>query len=263
MGGRGGGGAEPSAGGDQVWTGGFPAARGGHQEPGDPHTRFPAARVESTPFPHGTHTGAGPESGARRTLPQPAGVPPQPAAAPRPAPPQSCVPRANTLRGIAQRLRAPSSPRGPERSEGRTRGGGGATGPRRPGTHAPTPVAGGISPRVQDGPAVGRADPHAGRTCWPRPGPRCQSLTQIASSSSSHADPARAIPAAAALGRLRSPLGLPRPQLRRVQMPPPLPNGTPPPSSRCHVCQSMRTRRGEASRKKCLLGAVVCSRAGL
>lgn len=55
-----------------------------------------------------------------------------------------------------------------------------------------------------------------------RPEPLYYSLTQIASSSS-HAGPARAIPAAAAHRGLRSPLGLPRLQLRRVQMPPPLP----------------------------------------
>lgn len=92
--------------------------------------------------------------------------------------------------------------------------------------------------------------------------PPHHSLTQMASSSS-HAGPARAIPAAAAHSRLCSPLGLPRPQLRRVQMPPPLPSRSPPLSSRCHVCQSMRTRRREAARKKCSLGIVVCSKAEL
>lgn len=69
-------GAERSAAGDQLWTGGVPGAQGGHQEPGDPNTRFAAGRGESTPFPPRTHTGAGPESGARRTLPQAAGAPP-------------------------------------------------------------------------------------------------------------------------------------------------------------------------------------------
>lgn len=96
-----------------------------------------------------------------------------------------------------------------------------------------------------------------------RPEPQCHSLTQTASGRSSHAGTTRAIPAAAAPSRLRSPLGLPRPQLRRVQPPPPLPNCSPPPSSRCHVCQSMRTTLGEPAREKCVLGVVVCSTAEL
>lgn len=137
---------------------------------------------------------------------------------------------------------------------------------RHPGTHAPTLAAEGTSPPVQDWPAVGSADPHFERHVpVPTLAPPGTRSTASPRSPPAAATPARPAPCPLPLPTAGSglPLGLPRPQLHRVQMPPPLPSRCPPPSSRCHVCQSMRTRQGEAAGKKCLLGIVVFNKAGL
>lgn len=162
-------------------------------------------QVESTPphtHTHRTHTGVGPAVWGATHPPTRA----CPALSRWPPPdlrPRKVVP--------ASQAPCQKSPRAPSYLQPRRRGAlhRGSTravplsplqppGPRQPGMHAPIPVARGIFPHIQEGPGAGSREqgPSPGAHV-PRHRPPRHSLTQMASSSS-HAGPARAIPAAAA-----------------------------------------------------------------
>lgn len=253
--------------GAQAVTGSFPAAQGGKPRLLRVKTEsevalkrgFRQCRYKAPPCHPALTQVQGPEPGR--------GAPPNlPESRPRRRLPLDLHPR-KVVPAAQASSAAPSNPCALERSVRKAQGP-----PRRlrpqplgpclPSTHASTPELGGFLPVCPTRAGSRGRGPQRRAHVPPPPGPQLRSLTEIASSSS-HARPTRAIPAAAAYGGLRSPLRLPLPQLRRVQQPRPLPSRSPPPSSRCHVCQSMRTRVGEAAGKRCLLGVVVCSKAGL
>lgn len=189
-------------------------------------------QVKSTPFPHRTHTGVGPGVWGATHPPPTRGCPALACGRPltctlrkvvsaAPAPcegsPSACelppapVPRSALRRGLGARPAASPAATGfPPAWHARPYPGGRRHLPARPGW-----------PRSRERePARGAHVPAPARTSAPKPHPGRQQQQPRR--------PGPRHPRAAAHGRLWSPVGLPSPQLRRVQMPPPLPNRSPP-----------------------------------
>lgn len=155
------------------------------------------------------------------TPPRRRGVRFQPVAAPYVCPPQSCAGGAPTLPGIVQRPQGGCRcPPAPERRARGEEGTGAAPLVSRAATRCPPAQLAHPSPgalrqlSARPGESREKSARRGTRGARGSPGPDPwphSLLTQVASSSSSHAGPARAIPAAAAHRRLSSAPGLPRP----------------------------------------------------